>query len=170
MPSMHKFRNPPLGALEEGLCFLSRLCWGFLMFLCLKEDGDGPGGASCPLDQVLESALVKDSFCLHFPSIPYFSQQEMVCAVILQKKKKLCCSICCWLSKGWASVCRKGRSILTSLPQHCTWPEHCLCCGSHKHLFQRGLFLSLTWSCIWIQLLDHVWSNGNKDSPSVMLS
>lgn len=56
------------------------------MFLCLKEDGDGPGGASCPLDQVLESALVKDSFCLYFPSIPYFSQQEMVCAVIYKKK------------------------------------------------------------------------------------
>lgn len=55
------------------------------MFLCLKEDGDGPGGAFCPLDQVLENALVKDSFCLYFPSIPYFSQQEIVCSH-LQKK------------------------------------------------------------------------------------
>lgn len=121
MPSKHKFRNPPLGAPEEGLCFLSKLCWGFLMFLCLKEDGDGPGGAFCPLDQVLENALVKDSFCLYFPSIPYFSQQEIVCAVIYKKKAVLLYLLLAF--KGLSKCMQKGEKYFDQPPPalHLAW-------------------------------------------------
>lgn len=50
------------------------------MFPCLKEDGDGPGGAFCPLEWVLESALVKDSFCSCSPASRIFfpSRRQLV--------------------------------------------------------------------------------------------
>lgn len=46
------------------------------MYLCLKEDGDGPGGALCPLEQILESAPVKDSFCLCSPASHIFPSRR----------------------------------------------------------------------------------------------
>lgn len=46
------------------------------MFPCLKEDGGGPQGALCPLEQVLESAPVKDSFCSHSPASHIFPSRR----------------------------------------------------------------------------------------------
>lgn len=100
------------------------------MFPCLKEDGDGPGGALCPLEWVLESALVKDSFCSRSPaSHIFFPAGDSMCSH-LQKATLLYLLLAV---KGLSeSIQKEGKDILSSLPPHYTWPECCLCCSYHK--------------------------------------
>lgn len=125
--------------------FLSKLCC-WRLSLCLKEDGDGPGGVLHPLDLILESVLLKDSFCLYFFSIPYFPQWETECTVIY---KTPCCSIWYWLSKGWASV-SKDRGVLWPASPSITSDLSITCAATTKCASVSGSGLFCPWWCTWI--------------------
>lgn len=101
------------------------------------------------LEQVLESATVKDDFCSCSPA-SYFSQQEE-CAVIYRKP---CFSLCCCLSKGLSeSIQKEGKDILSRLPpRHSCLKAACAAVATNVDCFQRVVCSVLSTSVMHINL------------------